>query len=33
MLQEDLSKVEEEYMKEICTELVEDIFNKSVVNW
>ena len=30
---EDLSQVEETYMEEICTELVEDIFNKSVVNW
>jgi len=30
---EDLSNVEESYMEEICEELVEDIFNKSVVNW
>ena len=30
---EDLSQVEETYMEEICTELVEDIFNKSVINW
>tara|TARA_B100001094_G_scaffold44620_1_gene39425 strand:+ start:436 stop:930 length:495 start_codon:yes stop_codon:yes gene_type:complete len=30
---EDLSQVEETYIEEICTELVEDIFNKSVVNW
>ena len=30
---EDLSQVEETYMEEICIELVEDIFNKSVVNW
>ena len=31
--EEDLSEVEEIYMEEICSELVEDIFNKSVVNW
>ena len=30
---EDLSVVEDIYMQEICDELVEDIFNKSVVNW
>ena len=30
---EDLSNVEDIYMEEICDELVEDIFNKSVVNW
>ena len=30
---EDLSTVEDIYMQEICNELVEDIFNKSVVNW
>ena len=30
---EDLSTVEDIYMEEICDELVEDIFNKSVVNW
>ena len=30
---EDLNSVEDIYMQEICDELVEDIFNKSVVNW
>ena len=30
---EDLSDIEEDLMEEICNELVEDIFNKSVVNW
>ena len=30
---EDLSIVEDIYMREICDELVEDIFNRSVVNW
>ena len=30
---EDLSIVEDIYMREICDELVEDIFNQSVVNW
>ena len=30
---EDLSSVEDIYMEEICDELIEDIFNKSVVNW
>ena len=30
---EDLSVVEDIYMQEICDELVEDIFNQSVVNW
>ena len=30
---EDLSSVEDIYMEEICDELVEDIFNKSLVNW
>ena len=30
---EDLSNVEDIYMEEICDELIEDIFNKSVVNW
>jgi len=30
---EDLSVVEDIYMQEICDDLVEDIFNQSVVNW
>ena len=30
---EDLSSVEDIYMEEICDELIEDIFNKSLVNW
>ena len=30
---ENLSLVEDIYMEEICDELVEDVFNKSVVNW
>lgn len=30
---EDLSTLEEILMEDICDELVEDIFNKSVVNW
>jgi len=31
--EEDLNSVEEIYMEQICNEIVEDIFNKSVVNW
>lgn len=31
--EEDLSSVEDIYMEQICDEIVEDIFNKSVVNW
>ena len=31
--EEDLSIVEDIYMQEICDELVEDIFNKAVINW
>lgn len=31
--EEDLSSVEDLYMEQICDEIVEDIFNKSVVNW
>ena len=31
--EEDFSSVEETYMEEICKEIVEDIFNKAVVNW
>ena len=30
---EDLSSIEETLMEEICNELVEDIFNKAIVNW
>ena len=30
---EDLSSVEDIYMKLICDEIVVDVFNKSVVNW
>lgn len=30
---EDLNDIEEGLMEEICNELIEDIFNKSVVNW
>ena len=32
-VEENFSSVEEIYMEEICKELVEDIFNKAVVNW
>ncbi|MAR39526.1 MAG: hypothetical protein CMD22_02380 [Flavobacteriales bacterium] len=31
--EEDLSSVEDIYMEQICDEIVEDVFNKSVVNW
>ena len=31
--EEDLSSVEDVYMQQICDEIVEDVFNKSVVNW
>lgn len=31
--EEDLSSVEDLYMEQICDEIVEDVFNKSVVNW
>ena len=30
---EDLSSIEETLMEEICDELVEEIFNKALVNW
>ena len=30
---EDLNSIEEILMEEICNELIEDIFNKAVVNW
>ena len=30
---QDLSLIEELYMEQICDEIVEDIFNKAVVNW
>ena len=30
---EDISEIEELLIDQICTELVEDIFNKAVVNW
>lgn len=32
-VEENFSSVEEIYMEEICNELVEDIFNRAVVNW
>lgn len=31
--EEDLSSVEDVYMEQICDEIVEDVFNKSLVNW
>ncbi len=31
--QENFSSVEEGYMNQICKELIDDIFNKSVANW
>jgi len=30
---EDISEIEEEIINEICDNLIEDIFNKAVVNW
>ena len=30
---ENLNVIEEDLMEEICNELVEDVFNKAVVNW